>query len=109
MAAINLRERDGLLGRLFDVQCPVMWLHVSLFPLTWYYQTTGKVLIQSSRIKGTDDAVYSVANAEQEIKLFVNSPSAKLVTVKDGQHFLSASHPQDVDNALIEFVGRWHK
>lgn len=29
MAAINLRERDGLHGRLFDVRCPVMWLHVS--------------------------------------------------------------------------------
>ncbi|KAL8691767.1 MAG: hypothetical protein Q9224_004099 [Gallowayella concinna] len=85
MAAINLRERDGLLGRLFDVKCPVMWLH------------------------GTEDAVYSIANAEQEIKLFVNSPSANLVSVKNGQHFLSASHPQDVDNALLEFVGKWHK
>lgn len=30
MAAINLRERDGLHGRLFDVRCPVLWLHVSL-------------------------------------------------------------------------------
>jgi hypothetical protein len=30
MAAINLRERDGLHGRLFDIKCPVMWLHVSL-------------------------------------------------------------------------------
>ena len=29
MAAINLRERDSLHGRLFDVRCPVMWLHVS--------------------------------------------------------------------------------
>ena len=29
MAAINLRDRDGLHGRLFDVRCPVMWLHVS--------------------------------------------------------------------------------
>ena len=85
MAAINLRERDGLHGRLFDIRCPVMWLH------------------------GTSDAVYSVANAEQEIKMFVNSPEAKLVTVKDGQHFLSASHPEEVDNALLEFVGRWHK
>ena len=28
MAAINLRDRDGLHGRLFDVRCPVMWLHV---------------------------------------------------------------------------------
>ncbi|KAL8838539.1 MAG: hypothetical protein Q9170_002119 [Blastenia crenularia] len=85
MAAINLRERDGLLGRLFDVECPVMWLH------------------------GTDDAVYSVANAEQEIKLFANSASANLVVVKNGQHFLSASHPEDVDKALIDFVGKWHK
>jgi pimeloyl-ACP methyl ester carboxylesterase len=49
MAAINLRERDGLHGRLFDVQCPVLWLH------------------------GTDDAVYSVSNAQEEIKLFVNA------------------------------------
>ena len=85
MAAINLRERDGLHGRLFDVCCPVMWLH------------------------GTDDVVYSVANAEQEIKMFVNAPEANLVTVKGGAHFLSASHPQDVDNALIQFVGKWHK
>jgi len=84
MAAINLRERDGLHGRLFDIKCPVMWLH------------------------GTSDAVYSVANAEEEIKLFVQSPEAKLVTVKDGQHFLSASHPKEVDNALIDFVGKWH-
>lgn len=33
MAAINLRERDGLLGRLRDVACPVLWLHVSYTPL----------------------------------------------------------------------------
>jgi len=69
MAAINLRERDGLHGRLPDVKCPVLWLH------------------------GTDDVVYSVSNAQEEIKLFTNSKDAKLVTVKDGQHFLSASHP----------------
>lgn len=30
MAAINLRERDTLHGRLFDIRCPVLWLHVSL-------------------------------------------------------------------------------
>lgn len=29
MASINLRDRDGLHPRLFDVRCPVMWLHVS--------------------------------------------------------------------------------
>ena len=30
MAGINLRERDGLHGRLWDVRCPVLWLHVSV-------------------------------------------------------------------------------
>lgn len=83
MAAINLRERDGLHGRLFDIRCPVMWLH------------------------GTDDVVYSVANAEQEIKLFTNAKSADLVTVDGGAHFLSASHPKEVDDALISFVGKY--
>lgn len=83
MAAINLKERDGLHGRLFDVKCPVMWLH------------------------GTADVVYSVSNAEEEIKLFKNSKSAELVVVPDGQHFLSASHPKEVDEALIDFVGKW--
>lgn len=29
MATINLRDRDGLRGRLFDVTCPVLWMHVS--------------------------------------------------------------------------------
>lgn len=85
MAAINLRERDGLHGRLFDVKCPVLWLH------------------------GTADVVYSVANAEEEIKLFSNSPDARLQTVKDGQHFLSFSHPKEVDSALVEFVGKYGK
>ncbi|KAF1356174.1 alpha/beta hydrolase fold family protein [Delphinella strobiligena] len=83
MAAMNLRERDTLHGRLFDIRCPVLWLH------------------------GTSDVVYSVANAEQEIKLFTNSPDARLVTVPNGQHFLSFSHPQEVDSQLIQFVSKY--
>ncbi|USW58482.1 Putative epoxide hydrolase, serine aminopeptidase, S33, alpha/Beta hydrolase [Septoria linicola] len=85
MAAINLAERDGLHSRLSDVKCPVLWLH------------------------GTNDAVYSVANAEQEIKLFVNSPDAKLQVVQGGQHFLSFSHPEDVDGALIAMAQKYGK
>ncbi|KAK1817682.1 hypothetical protein LTR12_007883 [Friedmanniomyces endolithicus] len=80
MAAINLAERDGLHARLSDVRCPVLWLH------------------------GTADPVYSVKNAQEEIKMFVNSPDARLQTVEGGQHFLSFSHPKEVDAALIEFV-----
>ncbi|APA10750.1 hypothetical protein sscle_06g055200 [Sclerotinia sclerotiorum 1980 UF-70] len=82
MAAINLRDRDGLHGRLPDVRCPVLWLH------------------------GTSDVVYSVPNAQEEIKMFVNAASKELVIVEGGAHFLSASHPDEVGRALIEFVER---
>lgn len=102
MAAINLKERDGLHSRLSDVRCPVMWLHVG--------SLLSNCMTRYSTIEqGTNDVVYSVANAQEEIKLFTNSPEARLITVKDGQHFLSASHPQEVDNALIDFVEKWHK
>ena len=40
--------------------------------------------------------------------MFTNSPSAELRVVEGGQHFLSASNPQDVDQATIEFVDRWN-
>jgi pimeloyl-ACP methyl ester carboxylesterase len=78
--AVNLRDRDGLHGRLNNVKCPVLWLH------------------------GTEDVVYSVANAKEEIKLFTNSSDAKLVVVQGGHHFLSWTHPKEVDAAVIEFV-----
>jgi len=83
MAAINLRDRDGLHNRLWDVTCPVRWIH------------------------GTSDAVYSVQNAEEEIQLFKNSPDARLVVVEGGQHFLSFSNPKEVTEQVLEFVGRW--
>jgi len=84
MAAINLRERDGLHGRLGDVRCPVLWMH------------------------GTSDVVYSVRNAQEEIQLFVNARGgAKLVIIDGGAHFLSASHPKEVDEAALDFVSEW--
>jgi len=85
MATINLLERDGLHRRLADVKCPVLWLH------------------------GTEDKVYSVANAQEEIKLFTGSVDAKLVTVENGAHFLSASNPKEINEAVLEFVGRLAK
>jgi pimeloyl-ACP methyl ester carboxylesterase len=82
-SAVNLRDRDGLHGRLDGVRCPVLWLH------------------------GTADPVYSVANAEEEIALFVHSAGAELRVVEGGQHFLSATHPREVDGAVVEFLDRW--
>jgi len=84
-ASVNLRERDGLHGRLINVKCPVLWL------------------------QGDKDVVYSVENAKEEIKMFENSPDARLVVVKDGHHFLSWTNQTEVDNAVLEFVVKYHK
>lgn len=81
--AINLRDRDGLHGRLDQVRCPVLWM------------------------QGTADRVYSVANAQREIKLFKNASHAELKIVTDGQHFLSASDSEEVNEEIICFIERW--
>ena len=83
MCSINLRDRDGLHGRLGIVTCPVMWMH------------------------GTSDEVYSVPNAKEEIAMFVNSPAAELHVIDGGHHFLSASNPKEVNAATIEFINNW--
>jgi pimeloyl-ACP methyl ester carboxylesterase len=83
ISSINLRDRDGLHGRLDSVRCPVLRMH------------------------GTEDRVYSVANAEDEMKLFLNSTTAELRVVEGGQHFLSASNPDDVNTATADFITRW--
>ena len=80
---INLRDRDGLHAHLYEVRCPVLWMH------------------------GTKDAAYTIANAEEEIKMFVNAPEARLVVVGGGQHYLSASHPEVVDKAFMNFVKKY--
>ncbi len=78
--AINLRDRDGLHGRLDRVKCPVLWM------------------------QGTADPVYSVRNAQEEIRMFTNSADAQLRVIDGGQHFLSVSHAEDVNTAVIDFV-----
>lgn len=80
MASVNLRDRDGLHARVSDVTCPVRWIH------------------------GTKDAVYSVANAKEEIPLFTGSKDAQLQVIEGGQHFLSFSHPNEIAEALLAFV-----
>lgn len=48
--------------------------------------------------------MYTIANAKEEIRLFISSPSAQLVPIEGGAHFLNASHPREVNAALLEFV-----
>jgi pimeloyl-ACP methyl ester carboxylesterase len=83
ISTVNLRDRDGLHARLDGVRCPVLRMH------------------------GTEDPVYSIVNAEDEMKLFGNSPGAELRVVEGGRHFLSASDPDDVNTATAEFISRW--
>lgn len=83
ISTINLRDRDGLHGRLDSVKCPVLWMH------------------------GTHDQVYSLSNAEDEISRFSNAAGADLCVVDGGQHFLSASHPDDVNAAAVDFIKYW--
>ena len=83
VCAVNLRDRDGLHARLGSVRCPVLWL------------------------QGTSDQVYSVANAEEEITMFTGTEHAELRVVDEGQHFMSASHPDVVNAAAVELVERW--
>ena len=83
LSTINLRDRDGLHGRVDEVKAPVLWLH------------------------GSVDQVYSVAHAEQEIGLFSGAADARLEIVEDGHHFLSASKPAEVNAALMRFVSTW--
>ena len=52
--------------------------------------------------------VYSVTNAEEEIKMFPRSRDAKLQVVDGGQHFLSASRPDKVNDAVVEFFKKHH-
>lgn len=50
--------------------------------------------------------VYSSSNAEEEIKLFANAASKELVTVEGGAYFLSATSPNGVGRAVLEFVAK---
>ena len=59
--------------------------------------------------QGTKDVVYSVPNAQEEIKLFTSSPDARLEIIEGGQHFLSASNPKEVAEHVIAFVGKYTK
>jgi len=83
MCAINLRDRDGLYGRLDYVRCPVAWAH------------------------GTADQVYSVKNAELGVSKFTESEDAKLTVIEGGQHFLSASNPTEVNELVQSFINKW--
>ncbi|KAF8076931.1 alpha/beta hydrolase fold family protein [Lyophyllum atratum] len=80
MCTICLGERDSLEYKLPEITCPVLIPH------------------------GDKDAVYSVKVAEKYSKLMVNAPSVKLKVIKGGRHFLSASHPKETDELVLDWI-----
>lgn len=82
MATIALVERDGLLFRLPYVRCPVHWLH------------------------GTEDPVYSPEIPKKQIKLFTGSKDAKLDLLEGGAHFLNATHPKEMSEAILQMASK---
>lgn len=83
MAAVTLATRDSIQARLPYVRCPVLWL------------------------QGNADVVFSLKQAESDIKLFTHSVEARLVPCDGGVHFLSHTHKDLVHRELLAFVQKW--
>ncbi|KAM0202976.1 hypothetical protein ACHAPA_000595 [Fusarium lateritium] len=83
IAVVNLFERDGLLLRLRDVKCPVYWL------------------------QGTEDHVFGQTVPAEHIKLFTSSPEATLDFVEGGGHYLSATNPKEINEAILKMVNKY--
>ncbi|RFU29337.1 hypothetical protein B7463_g7011, partial [Scytalidium lignicola] len=84
MTLINLLSRDGLQLRLSDVKCPVHWLH------------------------GSDDPVFSAKTIPHEhIKLFTASKDTKVTILQGGSHYLNATNPNEVNEAVVQMVEKY--
>ncbi|KAB5545511.1 Alpha/Beta hydrolase protein [Coniochaeta sp. 2T2.1] len=83
MALLNLLERDGLLLRVRDIVCPVVWL------------------------QGTEDVPFGNTIPPEQIKLFTSSKEATLDFVEGGGHYLNATNPKEVGDALLKMVTRY--
>lgn len=67
MAAINLRDRDGLHMRVADVVCPVLWLHVRFFPLLVH------LLFQWRRILGAGSSILEESRPSLRQHIYTNN------------------------------------
>jgi pimeloyl-ACP methyl ester carboxylesterase len=76
-------ERDGLLRRVRDIKCPVYWL------------------------QGKQDVVFGVKIPAEHIKLFTSSPEATLTLVEGGGHYLNATSPKEVEEAILKMVRKY--
>ncbi|CAN8100556.1 unnamed protein product [Discula destructiva] len=80
MCLLNILTRDGLLMRLEDVKCPVHWLQGSL------------------------DKMFGTSMPAEHIKLFTSAPQAILTCVPGGGHYLNATNPKEVNDAMVRML-----
>jgi pimeloyl-ACP methyl ester carboxylesterase len=83
MAVLCLMSRDSLTLRLGDVTCPVYWL------------------------QGTEDTPYGCQVQHEQISLFTRSKDKKLSIVEGGAHYLNATNPREVNEAILEMVSKY--
>lgn len=82
MALLCLLSRDGLTLRLGDVRCPVYWL------------------------QGTQDTPYGNQIQHEQIELF-GSTDKNLKIVEGGAHYLNATNPKEVNEAVLEMLSKY--
>lgn len=57
--------------------------------------------------KGTEDAPYGVTVPAEQIKLFTASKEATLDFIEGGGHYLNATNPKEIGDALLKMVKRY--
>lgn len=83
MAVVCLMSRDSLVVRLGDITCPVYWL------------------------QGTEDVVFGCKVQSEQIELFTASREKKLSLVEGGAHYLNATNPKEINEAVLEMVKKY--
>ena len=80
MAVLCLLSRDSLTLRLGDITCPVYWL------------------------QGTEDVPYGCQVQHEQIGLFTGSKEKTLSILQGGAHYLNATNPEQVNEAVLQMV-----
>lgn len=61
----------------------------------------------NSTEQGTEDVVFGQTVPVEQIKLFTTSKEAKFTLVQGGAHYLNATSPTEVGDALLELVSKY--
>lgn len=59
------------------------------------------------RQQGSEDPVFGSVLPKEHIKLFTAAPEATLTFVEGGGHYLNATNPKEVDEALLRMVKKY--